>query len=614
MIQYLALVWNDSDPHICENARRLLSCLPGPSTKWVQVLNQPGLVVQCRTASPDTTYALSDTRGVVLGRLFASTYCDEDDTHQRPPDPVHFDEAMAQRVVSSGGLALFDTHWGRYVAFILDRATGKKWIIRDPAGQLPCQHVRLHDVDIYFSRIDDIDCFGSSAFPFNRRYIVSQITVGLAYNDETGLEGVTTVLAGQQVEHTSSQRTVRFAWNPLEISQRDNIEDVDQAISLVRKRVRSSVHAWASCFDGIALKLSGGLDSSIVAACLRNAPTHPKVIAKNYYDDRPSSDERRFARMVAEHCELPLIELSDAAHFSLSHGLSLPRTLHPTFWMCDYAHIRNSARFNQEHGLAAEFTGQAGDELFHRSGQYPDAVDYVQRKGLRPQLLTVALNDALIDSVSVWHVLRTALKHGVHSKPIHVLALRSGGKPCLINEDLCERALKDESTIHPLFRGAIKIPYGKLQQAYQMCANATAFSPPQVDYFKAAEISPLFSQPVVDVALRTPVYVLRAGGRDRGVARSAFSGELPDAILRRASKASGTSHLHEVVMANLDVVRELLLEGYLMREGILDRRRTEAALAGSAQQLRWTTMELLSCLAVEGWVRSWTSRRSSVAA
>src|SRR5581483_6306561 len=93
-------------------------------------------------------------------------------------------------------------------------------------------------------------------------------------------------------------------------------------------------------------------------------------------------------------------------------------------------------------------------------------------------------------------------------------------------------------------------------------------------------LAPFFSQPVAELTLRLPTYVLGWGGWDRAIERAAFENDVPTQIIRRRSKGNSDNLSRQLTENNIGFVRELLLEGMLAREGILDRGKLEAFLCG----------------------------------
>ncbi len=122
----------------------------------------------------------------------------------------------------------------------------------------------------------------------------------------------------------------------------------------------------------------------------------------------------------------------------------------------------------------------------------------------------------------------------------------------------------------------------------------------------AAElVNPLHSQPLVELCLRLPTYVLTHGGRARGLARRAFAAHLPPEIRTRRSKGGMEEHLKAVLLRNLDFARATLLEGELARRGLLDRRRVEAALSLQPTTVETHIGEVHRLIGIEVWAQSW---------
>lgn len=131
---------------------------------------------------------------------------------------------------------------------------------------------------------------------------------------------------------------------------------------------------------------------------------------------------------------------------------------------------------------------------------------------------------------------------------------------------------------------------------------------------QADRVHPLYSQPVVELCLRIPLYVHFFNGRDRGLARDAFTSEVPKEILQRQWKDRGANVNEELVARNLLFLRGLLLDGALVREGILDRSAVERALSNTPTKAAADLPVILHYLNTELWVHKWAHRAASAAA
>ena len=120
----------------------------------------------------------------------------------------------------------------------------------------------------------------------------------------------------------------------------------------------------------------------------------------------------------------------------------------------------------------------------------------------------------------------------------------------------------------------------------------------------APQHHPLLSQPLMEVCLQIPTYLLLRGGRERGLAREAFADRVPEQILRRRDKGSVVSHATEMLRQSEPFVRELLLEGALAGAGVIVRKDLEPYIVHGQPFREEHLLPLLACIAAEVWVRT----------
>src|SRR6185312_4545047 len=184
--------------------------------------------------------------------------------------------------------------------------------------------------------------------------------------------------------------------------------DPAEAARALRDTVLDAVRAWASCYTGITLALSGGLDSSIVYASRRDTSAKAKLTCFHHYPIGSDLDERHFARLVAASGGSELIERPRIPAVSLEPLLGVEASHSPSDYLYYLEHSQLDAQFAAEHNATAVFSGWGGDQIFYQARAILAAGDFLHHKGLRPALFRVAFDSAQMDSVSVWHVLRQA--------------------------------------------------------------------------------------------------------------------------------------------------------------------------------------------------------------
>ena len=626
MYRYITFVWNPNKPEGHGITRSLAAGIERASD-WALAYDGPGILAFHTGADSRTgqAYPLKRHGGAVLGKLFH-----HDGSGQTAGRPVALDERNSQRIVESGGRHLIDAYWGRYVAVVYDENKNSHTFLRDPSGGLTCFQTSYRDVEVFFSSINDCVRLVPLKFSLNRQYAVASLVSRMLLIEECGLNEVKELAAGQRMQITDGPKAHEQLWSAVDILSTDRIENTEEAGAALRASVHQAVDAWASCYDNIVMSLSGGLDSSIVTACLSHSPAQPTITTFNYYstvtkDDEKvdvpfknkafakrvapilgHADERKFARLVADRYGLSMVEgARPLLHWDVDTLLDVPLSLRvPLFPL--YADIdRMKIDVVQSTGANALFTGIGGDVVFDFVVEAWPAVDYVRWHGLGPRFFQVVREAALASRESVWSVLGRAFRNGL---------LRQQDKQywdpmtrkSLIKPDALDMVSRDyiES---PWIRSHRNLPPAKRRQVSGLAAGTIVSQMVHKVEYHADLVHPLSSQPVMETALRIPSYVLMAGGKSRGLARRAFSDLLPPEVRRRQVKGHGDPYAQRVAKTNLGFVREFLLDGLAVKEGFLDRRGLEDYLVEDQSYKEIMAVEILDYVCVEAWLRNWSS-------
>jgi asparagine synthase (glutamine-hydrolysing) len=265
--------------------------------------------------------------------------------------------------------------------------------------------------------------------------------------------------------------------------------------------------------------------------------------------------------------------------------------------------FRTEADLAAERGATAVFSGYGGDQLFYQSRALFAAGDYIAQHGFGRRLLTVALDAARVDRVSIWHVLRDGLSRAVLRRRWSP-ANEAGLYKTLIPADVVRDITADPNMLHPWFHATGRAPNGKLFHAFQLLFPYDFYNPlgREAD---PESVTPLLSQPLLELLMRIPTWVLTAGGWDRALARRAFRAEVPRRILMRRTKGGQEEYAKAVFTRDLDFARDLLLDGRLVREGLLDAVRLADVLSGKPSRTAAGNAELYGCLSMEAWLRQW---------
>jgi asparagine synthase (glutamine-hydrolysing) len=602
VFRYVAFVWDDFDLAARERAELLAQRLRDASSEWQPVMDMRGARVFCAGVRAGSSEArvLHGGRGVVLGTLFQR---DPGSASKRAPQV--FTEEESLQIRASGGRRLISGYWGRYVVVLHDEASRTTHIVRDPTGSFPCFSTEMSGVHAYFSRMEDVSDLDGRAFSVNWKYVAAMLCLTQIQIQATGLNEVSRVLGGECVEHRGGRVSRRFYWNPLELAQSgDVIEDPKEAADALRAATHDCVHAWASSYPSLVHLLSGGLDSSIILASLKQAPSGPKMACLNYYSAGSNTDERHYARLAAEGSGCEVIERERNSRLSLEPLLRIRQSPIPTDYFFFLDEGRCEAQVAEEQGARAVFSGYGGDQIFYRSHAWLGAADFLMSHGVGPAMFEVALDAARMDRTSVWSVLGKAARHGVSGRRWRLQDEQTSSRKSVLRADIVHDISRDSDLVHPWLRAPGRAPNGKIFHAWQLLFPAEYYNPLGRDV-DPEFVTPLFSQPLLELAMRIPTWLLTRGGWDRAMARRAFEHELPRTIVTRQTKGGQEEHAKSILTRNVTFARELLLDGHLVREQLVQRDQLAEALQPGPTRLGSGNAELYGCLSAEAWARKW---------
>jgi asparagine synthase (glutamine-hydrolysing) len=228
--------------------------------------------------------------------------------------------------------------------------------------------------------------------------------------------------------------------------------------------------------------------------------------------------------------------------------------------------------------------------------------DSFQLHGLGKHFREAVRDAAFLTGQAYFQVLTSALSASLNRKRAVAYAI---GKPKF--GVLSETALFPDLPhyiLPPWCAASQQVPPGKRYQILQL-AEVLNRHRPLYDVRELDELHPLLSQPLLEVALRIPLHLLQTGGMPRGLARHALRHLVPTSILSRELKGHTSSYILGLINSSLPFVRQLLLEGSLVKRGILAPDALTRHLDAAAPQRAQVIFPLLAAIAAELWVCSW---------
>lgn len=623
MLRYMALAWNADDPDACHTAMALQNSLCSNDTVWSCGIMRKGLSIHYTGASercPDII-PLPDNAGMILGTLYPSQPQSSPDLLSRPPS---LDAVCLARIRSSAGRSMIQEFWGSYVLIQTDSPEPCIRILRGPMSDLPCFYTHYRGVYLFFAFLQDCLDLGVGPFSLNTSYVRAIVVFGDPRTHETGLNEVFSIDVGECVMLRPDRLIREWYWHPGHIASSNTIHSVAEAVGELRAATQWCVHASAARHDSIVLLLSGGNDSSIVAACLKDAPTKPLVTCLTHRFSGAIGDETRFARAAAGQCNFDLVEMSQRSDVDLEVMRSVARLPRPRVYYSGYHAYRDIVQSAESYRATAILSGSMGDCVFGRLTPLMAPAEYIQRHGIRPKLLRIAYDIGVRERLSIWRVLRSAIQIGLLNRPHGQWSLyqhektrssfRSYMHDRMLTQDAISQFERDlPRFVHTWLQQAEDLPIGKLAMI-AILTKEMGCDIPFVNPTDPPIVRPLAAQPLVECSLRIESFLNFVGGWDRAIARLAFADNLPKEILRRNSKGSPLRTMRQVIDGNALFIREFLLDGILVNERILDRKLIDAALPATPTKAPASALRLMEHLYTEAWLRHWVSDESRLAA
>jgi asparagine synthase (glutamine-hydrolysing) len=501
---------------------------------------------QCLSVGPVTVFVskrcprlLIPGHGVLIGHLFS-----------RDGQPITEGWMLAQSLSYQAlEKSLLDHYWGEYILIHFSGEQGLM-ILRDPSGGVPCFYSYQAGVGFITSNISIAIDLNFYRKRIDWDYIAQALTCPHRPTARTGLSDISQLLPSCALKLGGTCLAIQTSWSPWSfITVGNRHSDFDEAAAEIRRSVSTAVKSLAETDQGeILLYLSGGLDSSIVAACLRGVKARVTCITDVAAEF--GADERQYARQMTDYLGVEF----QAKNFTLEHRcFDFPVSPDAVF------PIKATKEDEDCDGVTSFFSGNGGDAIFCYMPNAAPAADAFKERGLRAGLAAIK-NLSILHRCTVWKAGRVTLRK-----------LRHGARTSwttdwsFLNPAKASRALPH----HPWFvgpRDALPGDYEKIKmlvstQSYKACPFRGE---------NRLDRMPLLSQPVVEACLKVPTWMWISGGQNRAVARAAFADLLPKGILNRQDKCSYRHHTTAVYWKHKIQMQNVLLTGHLQAQKFLD--------------------------------------------
>ena len=536
--------------------------------------------VELFTSETDCWAKLPNSRGIVIGQIF-ERHSGENFTTSKGKileNARDIDEVLR-------------SYWGGYIALCV--RSGRREVMRDPSGMLPCYYVEREGAWFFASDAPLFIETGISSPSIDWDGLAHALYANDLPEERTAVTGVKQLLPGAALKIANGRAQTRACWTPW-----DHVTPRARDAHKVRSTVLDCIHQWGSQFDSILVGVSGGLDSSIVANGLVGAgPLQGLTISTQ----DPFGDESAYAHVLCQALDIPLFEktyLIEAVDIRRSSMIHCPR---PGGRAQLQAYDAALIEVAEQCGSTAFFTGVGGDNVFHYSKSARPLVDRFLAQGLSRDLWSTLMDITRLTGASVW----TAIREATRVPRASGIKYRWRADRRFLTADVVD-ALDSETLSHPWLEGPPDCLPGKAAHV-AMLVRSHQYLESHDRRLSFATVHPLLSQPIIEECLSVPSWTSCEGGIDRAYARRAFAEDLPAEVLARRTKGGPDGFALEVIRTHLGSIRERLLDGMLATQRIVDRKALDLALAEQALSRGEDYVRILLLLDAEAWTHAWSS-------
>jgi asparagine synthase (glutamine-hydrolysing) len=481
--------------------------------------------------------------------------------------------------------------WGDYLRFSFV-GRGALRVERAPVTGMPLYWTRWRGGILCFSHLQLAAGLGLD-LAVDWDFVRHSLAYRNFRTERTGIAGVAELLPGTALLFDGAVPTVAPFWLPWSHTVGEADADLQCAAAAVEHCTLMCVDRWAKQTPDIVLELSGGLDSSIIAASLTACGHSFRAVTA--VTATPDGDERRYARDVARQCGADLIEAPvDEASIDL---LAEPEhlTVRPAAASILAGFDRAIAGAFGAGDSGQLWSGIGGDNIFGYSHSVSPAIDAWQARGLRAPLFHLLGDIAAVAGMTRWHAAK-ALGRRLRSRTL---------RPPWPRDDIFANrsALPANPFVHPWQEAASSFPPGKRQHVEALMRILDFMDRPD-RWHDRKVVAPLLSQPLVETCLAIPSWLWIAGGRDRAVARAAFAPDLPPSVRHRRTKGRLEAMCATAFWRERARLATFLLDGRIAMQGLLDRSEIECYFSREAIDAEFAYFRLLEIADIERWIRS----------
>jgi asparagine synthase (glutamine-hydrolysing) len=453
----------------------------------------------------------------------------------------------------------------------------------------------------------------------NPRSICEFFALGYVPSPRTCFDEVRKLPAGHMLVHEKGQATVLQYWRRTVAGPAPSYEDACEEVAHL---LRESIQLCLKSDVEVGAFLSGGLDSSLVVALMREANTRVQTFSVGYGSEADGFNELNYARLVAQKFSTRQHELILGAGSSLE---LLPRVLshydephgEPTSVL-----VYLLCQFTRKH-LTVALGGTGGDELFFGYPRHA-AIRWISLYNAVPKVLRRSVIESI---VSRWPESTRGSRFAKRVK--RFVEGAAGSEPetylnwiSLLNRDVRADMVSSE------IRNRSEDPEGERFLRDYLCRPGDLYSAAadidiegylpeyQLTYMDRMSMahglevrSPLCDYRLVDFVSGLPAGYRVRNGRSKRILKDVSRRWLPDGIINR-KKVGFDSPIGEWFKGELrSFLLRFLSEENVKNSGLLNPDAVTALVQSHLSGARDYSLQLWSIVAVEAWYRMFIEQK-----
>lgn len=482
-------------------------------------------------------------------------------------------------------------------------------IMRDRLGVKPVYYGESENGFAFGSEIKSVLAAGGVNKSLDDQALREYLWYGNSYESRTFYQGVRSLQPGHWLIFEGQARHLEAWWHIEQWTEREPSTLIfEDAVTKVRIAIDNAVARQLVSDVPVGIFLSGGMDSSAIAASARQATQKQLLSYAAGFDFESGVNELSKAKKVADHLGLDHHEL-------MIGGGNLPSVLSHLANIHDepFADAANIPLYLMCRELAGRvkvvMQGDGGDEVFGGYRRY----SILQNAGLWKMVPSLLISSARRMGSFGRRFVRMAECVGISDPAMRMALLLTTELPSSVPECLFieERRNELESRTDPFlaYRNAARrfATYDPVQQ--MLLTDLTVQLPSQfltkVDRATMATgveaRVPLLDEGVMEISVGMPSHWKANGFRKKVLLRKALRGRLPNSILDSPKTGFGVPYSYWLQSSLHEYSRERLLDPAFLSRYHLDSAAVELYLSQHKEGLRDRGFILWKLLNLQLW-------------